>query len=87
MPTLRTNNSAEYHKKRRIAEPELYRSRGKEYSARYRENKKRALEEEKKLHENRTIDAEIMSMTVNDLADMLIDNDDADPDCTPVGVV
>ena len=87
MPTPRTNMSAEYHKQRRINEPELYRSRGKEYSARYRENKKRALEEEKKSHENRTIDAEIMSMTVNDLADMLIDNDDSDPDCTPSGVV
>tara|TARA_R110002110_G_scaffold414178_1_gene643582 strand:+ start:1018 stop:1260 length:243 start_codon:yes stop_codon:yes gene_type:complete len=79
--------SAEYHKKRRIAEPELYRSRGKEYSRRYRENKKRALEEEKMSRENRTIDAEIMSMTVNDLADMLIDNDDSDPDSTPSGVI
>jgi len=49
MPTLRTNNSAEYHRQRRINEPTLYRERGREYSARYREKKKKQeLEEQEK---------------------------------------
>jgi len=77
----RTNNSAEYHKQRRIDEPELYRQRGSEYSARYREKKKQKTLEEKKLED------EVMGMTVEDLADMMIDNPDSDPDSTPSGVI
>jgi len=81
MPTLRTNNSAEYHKKRRIAEPELYRSRGKEYSRRYRLKKKEEAVELKKIEDG------IIGMDLDDLANLVIDNDDSDPDCTPVGVI
>ncbi len=77
----RTNNSAEYHRQRRIDEPELYRSRGREYSSRYREKKKqRKLEEQK-------IEDQVMGMTVEDLAEMMIDNPDSDPDSTPAGVI
>jgi hypothetical protein len=77
----RTNMSAEYHKKRRIAEPELYRSRGREYSRRYRLKKKEEAVELKKIEDG------IIGMDLDDLANLVIDNDDSDPDCTPVGVI
>jgi hypothetical protein len=81
MPTLRANNSTEYHKQRRIAEPELYRSRGREYSRRYRLKKKEEAVELKKIEDG------IIGMDLDDLANLVIDNDDSDPDCTPVGVI
>ena len=77
----RTNNSADYHRQRRIDEPELYRSRGREYSARYREKKKQKTLEEKKLED------EVMELSVEDLANLIIDNEDSDPDSTPAGVI
>jgi hypothetical protein len=77
----RTNNSTEYHKQRRIAEPELYRSRGREYSRRYRLKKKEEAVELKKIEDG------IIGMDLDDLANLVIDNDDSDPDCTPVGVI
>jgi len=77
----RTNNSTEYPKQRRIAEPELYRSRGREYSRRYRLKKKEEAVELKKIEDG------IIGMDLDDLANLVIDNDDSDPDCTPVGVI
>ena len=76
----RTNNSTEYHRLRRLAEPELYRTRGKEYSKRYRLKKKDEAAELKKIEDG------IIGMDLDDLANLVID-DDADPDSTPVGVV
>ena len=77
----RTNNSTEYHRLRRLAEPELYRTRGKEYSKRYRLKKKDEAAELKKIEDG------IIGMDLDDLANLVIDNDDSDPDSTPVGVV
>ena len=77
----RTNNSAEYHKQRRIEEPELYRQRGREYSAKYRARlKQRRLDEQK-------IEDQVMELSVEDLANLIIDNEDSDPDSTPAGVI
>ena len=73
--------SAEYHKQRRIAEPELYRSRGREYSRRYRLKKKEEAVELKKLEDG------IIGMDLDDLANLVIDNDDADPGEPPSGVI
>ena len=87
MPTPRTNNSSEYHKMRRINEPDLYKARGREYSARFRAKKKQALLASKLAEENKNIEAEIINMTVDDLAELVIANDDADPDQTPAGVI
>ena len=77
----RTNNSTEYHRLRRLAEPELYRTRGKEYSKRYRLKKKDEAAELKKIEDG------IIGMDLDDLANLVIDNDDSDPDSTPAGVV
>mgnify|MGYP003628873139 FL=1 len=77
----RINMSAEYHKQRRIAEPELYRSRGREYSRRYRLKKKEEAVELKKLEDG------IIGMDLDDLANLVIDNDDADPGEPPSGVI
>ena len=77
----RTNNSTEYHRQRRINEPELYRTRGREYSKRYRLKKKEEAVELKKIEDG------IIGMDLDDLANLVIDNDDSDPDSTPVGVV
>ena len=87
MPTTRTNMSSEYHRLRRINEPDLYKARGKEYSKRFREKKKQALLAAKLAEENKNIESEIMDLTIDDLADLVIDNDDADPDQTPAGVI
>jgi len=77
----RTNNSAAYHKQRRIEEPELYRQRGREYSAKYRARlKQRRLDEQK-------IEDKVMELSVEDLANLIIDNEDADPDSTPAGII
>jgi len=77
----RTNNSAAYHKQRRIEEPELYRQRGREYSAKYRARlKQRRLDEQK-------LEDQVMELSVEDLANLIIDNEDADPDSTPAGVI
>jgi len=84
MPTLRTNNSAEYHRQRRINEPTLYRERGREYSARYREKKKKQKLEEQ---EKERLEKEVLEMTVEDLADLIIDNEDSDPGEPPSGVI
>jgi len=73
----RTNNSTEYHRQRRINEPELYRARGREYSKRYRLKKKEEAVELKKIEDG------IIGMDLDDLANLVIDNDDS----TPVGVV
>ena len=75
----RTNNSTEYHRQRRINEPELYRTRGREYSKRYRLKKKEEAVELKKIEDG------IIGMDLDDLANLVIDNDDADS--TPAGVV
>ena len=77
----RTNNSTEYHRLRRLAEPELYRTRGKEYSKRYRLKKKEEAVELKKLEDG------IIGMDLDDLANLVIDNDDADPGEPPSGVI
>ena len=77
----RTNNSTEYHRQRRINEPELYRTRGREYSKRYRLKKKEEAVELKKIEDG------IIGMDLDDLANLVIDNDDSDPDSTPVGVI
>ena len=88
MPTTpRTNNSSEYHRQRRINEPELYKARGRDYSRRFREKKKQALLQAKLDEENKNIESEIINMTVDDLADLVIDNNDSDPDQTPAGVI
>ncbi len=77
----RTNNSTEYHRQRRINEPELYRERGREYSKRHRLKKKEEAEHLKKLENG------ILDMDLDDLANLVIDNEDSDPDSTPTGVI
>ena len=77
----RTNNSTEYHRQRRINEPELYRTRGREYSKRYRLKKKEEAVELKKIEDG------IIGMDLDDLANLVIDNDDADPGEPPSGVI
>mgnify|MGYP003644657150 FL=1 len=107
---VRTNNGAEYHRQRRIADPALYRERGREYAKRHREKKKQeklALAREssgwvnedpeikvvigpildeaenQEVKRQKLIDEDILQMTIEDLAEMFVDTQDADPDQTP----
>ena len=91
---VRTNNGAEYHRQRRIADPALYRERGREYAKRHREKKKQEklalaressgwVNENQEIKRQKLIDEDILQMTIEDLAEMFVDTQDADPDQTP----
>ena len=87
---VRTNNGAEYHRQRRIADPALYRERGREYAKRHREKKKQEKlgpildeAENQEIKRQKLIDEDILQMTIEDLAEMFVDTQDADPDQTP----
>ena len=110
---VRTNNGAEYHRQRRLADPALYRERGREYAKRHRQKKKEeklALAREscgwegeepevknvigpildeaenQEIKRQKLMDDDILQMTIEDLAEMIVDTQDSDPDGTPAEI-